>query len=323
MPSHTSVVEYFVARDEVLAFVISKNGLVVRRHLCTLNRLQHLHERFRLQIEKFQFGPKYVQEFKRQLQESMDRHLQELYTELILPLEEDLRSPHLIIVPHGVLHYLPFHAFFDGEQYLIDRHTISYAPSASVLKFCMRREPVESCKPVIAGVADDRAPLIANEIAKLQEIVPDARMYFGEVATKSAIREAVDRGRLRSCRDTRVFSNRQSDAFSLQALGWLDDGTRPVFHQVPDQSSDIERLQVWSWRSSGRRRIARVDARLSLCRRSFSSAKPVGRQRPGHVYVHGSLLRTVAKRCYKGRSGAGGGAMCSGITPASLSLGSI
>ena len=126
MPSHSSVVEYFIARDEVLAFVISKSGLTVRRHLCTLNRLHHLHERFRLQIEKFQFGPKYVAEFKRQLQESMDRHLQELYAELILPLEEDLRSPHLIIVPHGILHYLPFHAFFDGDQYLIDRHTISY-----------------------------------------------------------------------------------------------------------------------------------------------------------------------------------------------------
>ena len=191
LPSHSSVVEYFIARDEVLAFVISKGGLIVRRHLCTLNRLHHLHERFRLQIEKFQFGPKYVEEFKHQLQESMDRHLQELYTELILPLEDDLRSPHLIIVPHGVLHYLPFHAFFDGDEYLIDRHTISYAPSASVLKFCMTRNPVESCPPVIAGVADDRAPLIADEIARLKTIAPDACTYFGEDATQSAIRNAV------------------------------------------------------------------------------------------------------------------------------------
>jgi CHAT domain-containing protein len=121
----------------------------------------------------------------------MDRHLQELYTELVLPLEEDLRSPHLIIVPHGILHYLPFHAFFDGDQYLIDRHTISYAPSASVLKFCMSREPVESCRPVIAGVADDRAPLIADEIASLKRIAPDAYTYFGDDATISAIRNAV------------------------------------------------------------------------------------------------------------------------------------
>jgi CHAT domain-containing protein len=222
LPSHTSIVEYFVARDEVLAFVISRNGVAVRRHLCTLNRLQHLHERFRLQIEKFQFGPKYVQEFKRQLQESMDRHLQELYTELILPLEEDLRTPHLSIVPHGVLHYLPFHAFFDGEQYLIDRHTISYAPSASVLKFCMRREPVENCKPVIAGVADDRAPLIANEIARLQEIVPDARTYFGEVATKGAIREAVEEADFVHVATHASFrvDNPMLSAFKL-ADGWM------------------------------------------------------------------------------------------------------
>ena len=41
----------------------------------------------------------------------------------------------LVIIPHGALHNLPFHAFHDGEDILIDRHEISFASSASVLRY--------------------------------------------------------------------------------------------------------------------------------------------------------------------------------------------
>ena len=47
---------------------------------------------------------------------------------LIEPLDADLQTPQLTIVPHGMLHFLPFHAFFDGQRYLVDRFEISYAP---------------------------------------------------------------------------------------------------------------------------------------------------------------------------------------------------
>ncbi|HIM91811.1 MAG TPA: CHAT domain-containing protein [Dehalococcoidia bacterium] len=40
-----------------------------------------------------------------------------------------------VIIPHGGLHNLPFHAFHDGEDILIDRYEISFAPSASVLRY--------------------------------------------------------------------------------------------------------------------------------------------------------------------------------------------
>lgn len=39
----------------------------------------------------------------------------------------------LIIVPDGVLHYLPFEALIHNDRYLVEDHEISYSPSASVL----------------------------------------------------------------------------------------------------------------------------------------------------------------------------------------------
>jgi CHAT domain-containing protein len=155
-----------------------------------VNRVENLHERLRLQIEKFKLGSRFVAEHAAQLQESMNRHLRDFFAELIEPLVDDLNSKHLIIVPHGVLHYLPFHAFFDGQRYLIDRWTVSYAPSATVLQYCMNRKPVENARPVLAGVADERAPLIKEEIRNLRKIVPGARSYAGKRATKRAITRA-------------------------------------------------------------------------------------------------------------------------------------
>ena len=149
LPDDCSMVEYFVARDEILAFVVSKNKAVVKRHLCTLSRVRHLHERLRLQMDKFLLGSNYVRDYAVQLREATDRHLHELWVELIQPLDGLLDSKHLIIVPHDLLHYLPFHAFLDGKEYLIDRYTVSYAPSATVLKYCIERQPVVGASPLI------------------------------------------------------------------------------------------------------------------------------------------------------------------------------
>jgi CHAT domain-containing protein len=84
------------------------------------------------------------------------------------------------------LHFLPFHAFYDGEQYLIDKCEISYSPSASVLKFCLEKELVPDTSPLLVGVADERAPMVAEEIARLRQMFPHARVLSGEAATRHA-----------------------------------------------------------------------------------------------------------------------------------------
>jgi CHAT domain-containing protein len=76
--------------------------------------------------------------------------LRSLYEELLTPLLPRLTMSRLIIIPDGLLHLLPFHALFDGKDYLGDRYEILYAPSASVFKQNMDRPPVQSEKQVLA-----------------------------------------------------------------------------------------------------------------------------------------------------------------------------
>ena len=46
----------------------------------------------------------------------------------------------VIIVPNGALHYMPFQALKNAQGFLIQRHAISLAPSASVAVQLVRRQ---------------------------------------------------------------------------------------------------------------------------------------------------------------------------------------
>ncbi|MCP4362250.1 MAG: CHAT domain-containing protein, partial [Chloroflexi bacterium] len=63
--------------------------------------------------------------------------LKRLNNLLLAPFREILSNyAKLIIVPHGALHYLPFHALYDGETYLIQTHQVSYLPASSFMRHC-------------------------------------------------------------------------------------------------------------------------------------------------------------------------------------------
>jgi CHAT domain-containing protein len=74
------------------------------------------------------------------LQENGLGLLQRLYDLLLKPVSHVLNScERLIIVPYGILHYLPFHCLFDGVQFLIERLNVSYLPAAALLEICRER----------------------------------------------------------------------------------------------------------------------------------------------------------------------------------------
>jgi CHAT domain-containing protein len=62
-----------------------------------------------------------------------------LYDRLTAPIQSHLDGPNLLIIPHGVLHYLPFNALVSDGQYLIDQYSIRMLPSSSVLMFLKAR----------------------------------------------------------------------------------------------------------------------------------------------------------------------------------------
>lgn len=119
-----------------------------------------------------------------------------LYDELIAPLDAHLDCTHLILAPHGSLHYLPMHALHDGKQYLIDRFTISYAPSASIYSLCRRMAEPPGTGSLVLGIEDSRAPWISHEVREVASVLPGSRLFVGPDARLSALEQWGNESRL-------------------------------------------------------------------------------------------------------------------------------
>jgi len=85
---------------------------------------------------------------------------EELEALLFEPLRAKIRTSRLILVPHGVLHYVPFAALRSGKtnRYLLEDYTLAYSPSASALRFLREKEsPVDGGALVIGDPATQSA----------------------------------------------------------------------------------------------------------------------------------------------------------------------
>src|SRR5689334_9934104 len=167
-------------------------------------------------------GPDYVTAHSHQILETTKYHLSELYRHLIAPFIHELQTAHLVIVPHGSLHSLPFHAFYDGANYLTDLFEISYAPSASVLKYCLDKETIPPTSALLVGVPDENAPMVAEETSRLSRLFPDARVLGNGGATREAFVKECARSSFLHIATHAIFrqDNPMFSSFKL-ADGWL------------------------------------------------------------------------------------------------------
>ena len=187
MPAETVLVEYFAIKDEFVAAVLSKEKLNIVS-LTPVSRIVNLLRMLHFQMSKFQLGAAYTREFEKPLLDAARAHLSELHEELMAPFRDHLATRHLVIVPHGVLHYLPFHALFEGERYLIDSHTVSYAPSATVFALCQRKASTAQGAPLVLGIPDAQAPLILDEAKSVANILANAELVLGREANQQVLR---------------------------------------------------------------------------------------------------------------------------------------
>ena len=212
LPGET-VIEYFMTGDHVSAFVASREGVQVARRIAAKREVEQRLATLRFQIEKFNYGPEYVDAVFGQLRRATNDILGQLHAMLFAPLEAAIAGDRLIVIPHGALHYVPFHALHDGSGYLIERFEISFAPSASVLKLCRRKprppqttnlesqianstyETADGDALVALGLAESGTPNIEEEIAALAALFPDAVTLTGDQATRENLLEAAPRAR--------------------------------------------------------------------------------------------------------------------------------
>jgi CHAT domain-containing protein len=190
LPESTKLVEYFIARDQVLAFVVDHDHIRVHPALTSLSAVQSLLEKLAFQFSKFQYGPAYYQRHQSILYETTLDILDQLYQQLLAPLWPELsEAESLIIVPHGPLHALPFHALYREGQPLLETHTISYAPSAAVLQFCWKKTVPSQGSALLLGIPDDSISQVTNEVETLARQLPGSVALLGQDATYARLCE--------------------------------------------------------------------------------------------------------------------------------------
>jgi CHAT domain-containing protein/tetratricopeptide (TPR) repeat protein len=189
IPEDATIVEYFRVGSRLLAFLVARDTIEVVP-VAVVPRVQHLLRLLQFQLGWARPGASDASETSRRaLSASTEAHLRELYDELVAPLRDRLRGRHLVVVPHDLLHYVPFHALHDGKAHLIDSFSISYAPSATIYALCHARPPRTGGRSLVLGAPEEHTPAIADEAREVAARLPDARLFIGEAATADVLRE--------------------------------------------------------------------------------------------------------------------------------------
>jgi len=121
------LLEYFLSSDRSYLWAITKNEIQIHQ-LPSEAKIKEAVDQYLSVISK-----------PPQIGTSPQASGEKLYDMLLAPAKDVMQSD-MIIVPDGILHYLPFEALIlnDGNenpQYLGESFRVSYAPSASVLGF--------------------------------------------------------------------------------------------------------------------------------------------------------------------------------------------
>jgi len=268
LDKETALVEYSSVQGEWLAFVLTDEQLFVVRNLGneveTLNAL----EQFHFQIGSLKYGSDAVRRHLPLLTKRAQQHLKKLYEELFAPIESLIGGRRVVIVPHGVLHYVPFHALFDGEKYVIEKREVSYTPGATILLRSFSKPGKRIEKALLMGVSDERAPMVKDEVESLAPLFSDAISYINEEATIAVLRQESSTSDLihLACHGQFRFDN---PTFSTLKLG---DGWLTV-QDAAELDFNCE-LVTLSACETGVNLIAPGDELLGLLRGFFSAGTP-------------------------------------------------
>ena len=173
-----TLIDYYRADDALYALIM--NGTTIKGFMLSAVGLDDDVKAFRAAIER---------------RDAKAAELgKPLYNRLIRPLLGDIKGSKLIIAPHGVLHYLPFVALMDGDQYLIDRFSLRLIPSAGTLVYLKNDHPAKTGKLLALGNPDlgnarFDLPNAQIEAVNVAALFPASRALVRADASKTAIKE--------------------------------------------------------------------------------------------------------------------------------------
>jgi CHAT domain-containing protein len=219
-----TVLEYFIARGRGVLWVIDKDRIrfvqlsVLRKNL--LANVASLREAIEQKAEKDEFN----------------RLSRQLYRLLIQPGVPHIRGKKLLIIPHDVLHYLPFQALLSPRgRYLIQDYPIYYLSSASLMQFTKQKQKSNTEKALVLGnpnLGDEAYNLrfAEREAKEIATDYPQSAVYLRAEATKAnAVRLSPNYDMLHFAVHADLRENDPLNSALLLAKSGNDDGRLKVF----------------------------------------------------------------------------------------------
>ena len=117
LPEDTALLEYFSLGDSLAVFLVQDEEVAVAELKVNPRKLADT-------VRRYLAGS------------AADHALSsQLYKELLFPIAARVKKSRVLIIPHGVLHRLPFETLTGPEGFQVERWTISYLQSASLLRY--------------------------------------------------------------------------------------------------------------------------------------------------------------------------------------------
>ena len=150
----TTILEYFTTKDKTYAWLITKDDISVhelnlgeKTLLAMVNELllPNISNRSRRPepiITLSTGGPQAEKTSGREIEKNRKQFLKatrDFYRSLLGPVEGGIRTERVIVVPHGVLHKVPFAALNDGKKFMVDKYSITVIPSSTVIEYVVKK----------------------------------------------------------------------------------------------------------------------------------------------------------------------------------------
>jgi CHAT domain-containing protein len=103
---------------------------------------------------------------------------------------DHIKTHKVYIVPHGILHYLPFQTLIYHSHYLIETYQVGYIPSATALKYVLAKRKKKSAYILALGnpelnTPQMKLPFAEKEVQGIKSIYPTTKVLIGEDASEA------------------------------------------------------------------------------------------------------------------------------------------
>lgn len=263
----TALIEYFFAGDELIAFVLREGRAAVFRGLASRPAVEDAIRRLRFQIVRASGPAVMVSKRSARLLSDVREDLRQLNAMLLEPLHDAIDGcAALTFVAHGPLHYVPFHALWNGQTHLIQDCEVHVCPSTSLLVQLSRTAgEANSGTAVVVGVADEAAPQIRDEAQTVARRLNESTLLLDDEATVNCVTNAIQSARVIHLACHGIFSLDEPMSSGLQlADRWMT--VRDVY--AMRLSAELITL---SGCDTGRTRVTNGDELLGLVRGFFAA----------------------------------------------------